>query len=312
MAIVQSAQTVRSGGPRWDIAVPSRLRLHGVTMAGFSDQANDLADVEVIPHPAVMVLFDLGDTPIVVDDGSGQLQQRESLVAGLAPNGVRARVGRSFECLQVRLSPLLAHAVLGTSAELGGMVVALDDLWGRDAVRIQDQLRAGGSWEERFAIAEAALARRHNASRLVDPEIGFSWRQLVASHGRVQVEQLATEVGWSRKRLWSRFRCQIGLTPKRAAQLIRFDHAAHRLAAGQKAALVAAESGYTDQSHLHREALAFAGATPATVAVAPFLAVDDVAWADRTAELGNDAGGSYRGQVYDRQNPPMSVLRRSR
>jgi transcriptional regulator GlxA family with amidase domain len=102
---------------------------------------------------------------------------------------------------------------------------------------------------------------------------------MVASRGRVRVERLAAETGWSRRRLWSRFRSQIGLTPKRAAQLIRFDHAVHRLAAGHGAARVAAESGYVDQSHLHRDVMAFAGVTPAIVAIAPFLAVDDVAWA---------------------------------
>jgi transcriptional regulator GlxA family with amidase domain len=102
---------------------------------------------------------------------------------------------------------------------------------------------------------------------------------MVASHGRVQVEQLADDVGWGRKRLWSRFRAQIGVTPKRAAQLVRFDHAAHRLAAGHSAARVAAESGYFDQSHLHRDVVTFAGVTPAAVSVAPWLAVDDVAWA---------------------------------
>jgi AraC-like DNA-binding protein len=226
-----------------------------------------------------MVIFDLGDTPIVVDDGSGQEHQRGSVVAGLAPRGVRGRGGRSFECLQVRLSPVVAHAVLGASSELGGAVVALDDLWGRDAVRTHEQLRAGRSWEERFAIAEAALARRHDARRVVDPEVAFSWRQMVASQGRVRIDRLAAETGWSRKRLWTRFRAQMGLTPKRAAQLVRFDHAAHLLAAGHSAALVAADSGYADQSHLHHDVKAFAGVTPAAIALAPFLAVDDVAWA---------------------------------
>jgi AraC-like DNA-binding protein len=247
-------------------------------MAGFSGRANDLLDVEVIPHPAVMVLFDLGDAPITVEDSSGQQQHWERVVAGLAPSGARGKGGSSFECLQVRLSPVVAHAVLGASSELGGAVVALDDLWGRDAVRTQEQLRAGRSWEDKFAIAEAALARRRDGGRVVDPEVAFSWRQMVASRGRVRVEQLAAEIGWSRKRLWSRFRAQIGLSPKRAGQLIRFDHAAYRLAAGQSASLVAAESGYADQSHLHRDAMAFAGVTPTAVAAAPFLAVDDVAW----------------------------------
>jgi AraC-like DNA-binding protein len=248
-------------------------------MAGFSDRSNDLFDIALVPHPAVTVIFDLGDTPIVVDDGCGQ-QQRERVVAGLAPRGARGRgLAGNFACLQVRLSPMVSHAVLGASSELGGTVAALDDLWGRDAVRTQEQLRAAESWDDRFAIAEAALARRHDAVRPVDPEVTFAWGQMAASSGLIRVERLAAEVGWSRKRLWSRFRSQIGVTPKRAAQLIRFDHAAHRLAAGQSAALVAAESGYVDQSHLHRDVMAFAGITPTAISVAPFLAVDGVAWA---------------------------------
>ena len=101
---------------------------------------------------------------------------------------------------------------------------------------------------------------------------------MVASQGRARVEELAAGAGWSRQRLWSRFRSQIGLTPKRAAQLVRFDHAVHRLAAGHSAALVAADTGYADQSHLHRDVMAFAGMTPKAVATAPWLVVDPVAW----------------------------------
>jgi hypothetical protein len=57
----------------------------------------------------------------------------------------------------------------------------------------------------------------------------FRWS---TAGGQVRVEQLAAELGWSRKRLWARFRSQIGLTPKQAAQLVRFDHAADCVAAG--------------------------------------------------------------------------------
>jgi AraC-like DNA-binding protein len=248
-------------------------------MAGFTDRTGDVAEVALVPHPAVTIVFDLGDQPLVVEDGSGQ-QRRERIVAGLAPSGARGwGLAGSFECLQVRLSPSIAHAVLGGSEELAGTVVALDDLWGPDAVRTQEQLRAATSWDDRFAIAESALTRRRDAGRAFDPEVAFCWERMVAGRGRVRVERLAAEVGWSRRRLWSRFRSQIGLTPKRAAQLIRFDHAVHRLAAGYSPARVAAESGYVDQSHLHRDVMAFAGETPAAVAIAPFLAVDDVAWA---------------------------------
>jgi AraC-like DNA-binding protein len=275
---MRPAEWARDAAAIWDIATPSRPgRLPGVSMAGFRDRATDLVDLRLVPYPAVTVAVDFGDELLVVDDVSGR-QQRGNVVVGLAPGSLRAR-GRDIECLQIRLSPVVAHAVLGASPQLGGTVVGLDDLWGRDAARTQEQLCAAASWDDRFAIAEAALARRHEAGRAVDPEVAFAWGRLVTSRGRVRVDHLAAELGWSRKRLWSRFRSQIGLTPKRAAQLVRFDHAAHRLAAGHSAAQVAAESGYVDQSHLHRDVMAFAGVTPTAVAVAPWLAVDDVAWA---------------------------------
>ena len=262
----------------WDIATPSRrARLPGVSMAGFRASSRDLVDMSVVPYPAVTVFIDFGDA-LLVDDASGK-RQRGSVVTGLAPGAVFRGLGRDIECLQVRLSPVVAHAALGASAETGGTVIALSDLWGRDAARFHEQLRAAASWDDRFTIAEAALARRHEAGPAVDPEVAFVWEEMMTNRGWARVERLAADVGWSRKRLWSRFRSQIGLTPKRATQLIRFDQAAHRLAAGHSAALVAAESGYADQSHLHRDVMTFAGVTPRGVATAPWLAVDDIAWA---------------------------------
>jgi AraC-like DNA-binding protein len=249
-------------------------------MAGF--RARDLAAVghRMIPHQAVTLGIEFGAGRPVVHV-SGQ-QVRGSLVAGLGTGfgGAVWVQGENVRCVQVRLSPLVARAVLGASpAELGGSVVTLEDLWGQAAPRISEQLSEAASWEDRFALIDAVLARRWAAVAAVDAEVAWVWRQIVAGHGLVRVERLAAEVGWSRQRLWSRFRSQIGLPPKRAAKLVRFDHAAHRLAAGEDAARIAAESGYADQSHLHRDVVAISGVTPATVAAEPWLAVDDVAWA---------------------------------
>jgi AraC-like DNA-binding protein len=256
-------------------------------MAGFRDRGGDLVDIPVVPHPAVTVVFDLGGGLQLEDSRGRQLQG--SVVGGLAPRGVRG-LGRDIECLQVRLSPVVAHAVLGASPELDGTLVNLEDLWGRHAAQTVEQLRACQSWDDRFAIAEAALIRRYEAGRPLNPEVEYAWAQLEATRGQVRVEHLAAETGWSRKRLWSRFGAQIGLGPKRAAELVRFDHAAHGLAAGYSAARVAAETGYSDQSHLHREVMAFAGLTPAAVAAAPWLAVDHIAWARPARRSPGDGG----------------------
>jgi AraC-like DNA-binding protein len=244
-------------------------------MAGFRDRTTEPLDLPVVPFPAVTVVVDLGEQ-LLVDDGSGHHETGDAVIR-LAPRGVRAQ-GRNVECLQMRLSPVVAHSLFGTLPDSDDAVVGLEDLWGHDAERIREQLRTTTSWDERFAVAEAALAREHHGRWHVEPEVDHAWDEIVATGGQLRVEELADELGWSRKRLWSRFRAQIGVSPKRAAQLVRFDRAVHRLAAGEGPALVAAEGGYVDQSHLHRDTVAFTGLTPGAVAHAPWLAVDDIAW----------------------------------
>ncbi|MFD8556578.1 helix-turn-helix domain-containing protein [Streptosporangium canum] len=261
-----------------DIAVPRRSgRLPGIGMAGFRQRAPALADIAMVAHPSVTLIIDLSEGEGLVYDTHGR-HERGSVVIGLLPGDLRATGRGVGECLQIRLEPAAAAAVFGAATELSGTAVSLDDVWGRDAGRTEDRLRAAASWDERFTIAVEILGRRLGARPPVDPEVVHTWRRTLTSRGRVRVDGLADEVGWSRKRLWSRFRSQLGITPKRAARLVRFDHAAHLLAAGHAAASVAAESGYVDQPHLHREVRAFAGLTPTAVAVAPWLAIDDVAW----------------------------------
>ncbi|MEV8100159.1 helix-turn-helix domain-containing protein [Kitasatospora sp. NPDC085879] len=275
-------QTFMHGAAAWDVACPQRpSRVAGLTMAGF--RIRDLDALRMVPHPAVTLLLEFGAGSPVLDSAAGR-QQRGSLVAGpgLGTGGEVRAWGENVECVQVRLSPVIARTVLGVSpADLDGAVVSLGDLWGREASRICEQLGDVSSWQGRFALTDALLARRYEAGPPVDPEVAWAWHRIVDSRGLARVDGLATEVGWSRKRLWSRFRSQLGLPPKRAVKLVRFDHAVHRLVAGEGPARVAADAGYADQSHLHRDVMAFTGATPVTVAGEPFLAVDDIAWPSR-------------------------------
>lgn len=299
---MRSTAEERDDAALWDIARPERpRRAAGVSMAGLHDRGMAAVGHRVVPRPAVTLILGFGVGPLTVDDAAGR-QQLGSLVAGLGfglgPGPVWVR-GQNVECVHMCLSPVVARAVLGASpAELGGAVVALDDLWGREASRIREQLGDVSSWQDRFALTDALLTRRREGGSSVDPEVAWAWNRIVLSRGLARVDGLAAELGWSRKRLWSRFHSQIGLPPKRAAKLVRFDHAAHRLASGQDAARVAADSGYADQSHLCRDVMAFTGVTPASVAGQPWLAVDDIAWpshettaqASRLYDLGSVAG----------------------
>jgi AraC-like DNA-binding protein len=264
----------------WDVARPARhAQAAGIGMAGFRSRSANPVEMRVVPHPALTLVVEFGAGALVVDDATGR-RQLGGLVGGLAPNAVRMR-GGNIQCVEARLSPLLAHAVLGTRpGELDRAVVGLDDVWGRwEVERIRERLADAVSWDDRFSLMRALFTRRIASGPPVDAEVALAWERIVATRGAARVEDLAAEVGWSRKRLWTRFRSQVGLPPKRAATLVRFHHAAHRLAAGHSAALVAAECGYVDQSHLHRDVQAFSGATPAALADDPGFVADHVGFA---------------------------------
>jgi AraC-like DNA-binding protein len=267
------------GDVLWDVDVPQRpVGTPGVRMAAFADRGVTPSELRLIPHPSATLVLVLGGT-IRVEDAHGRRREGSFVTGPGFADALRVVRVDAFDCLQVRLEPVAAAAVLGAGlAELDGEVVTLDELWGPDAARMTERLRVLSSRGELFAAADALLAERVGEHARSGPEVTWAWRRIAASRGDIRVERLAAELGWSRKRLWSRFRAQLGLTPKRAARLVRFDHAVHRLVAGDDVARVAADGGYADQSHLHRDVRDLTGLTPATVVGEPFLAVDDVAW----------------------------------
>src|SRR5437773_8547918 len=112
--MMRSVVHARDDAAVWDVARPARpSRVAGVSMAGFRDRGMTPVGHRAIPHPAVTLALEFGAGPLIVDDVAGR-QQRGCLVAGLGfgPGAVRVR-GENFEAVQVRLSPIVARAVLG-------------------------------------------------------------------------------------------------------------------------------------------------------------------------------------------------------
>ena len=95
------------------------------------------------------------------------------------------------------------------------------------------------------------------------PEVGYAWDRLTETGGSLRIEPLAREIGWSRRHLADRFRSEIGLAPKTAARVIRFERACERLLTPSRPPLaqVAADGGYVDQAHLARDFRELAGIT---------------------------------------------------
>ncbi len=206
-----------------------------------------------------------------------------ALVAGLhdAPAVVRQRADAYG--IHVFLTPLGARSTLGVpSAELTSRVVDLGDLWGREASLLVDRLASTRSWSERFQILDQAFISRLQPARAV-PEIIGAWRELARTHGGLRIGDLAGAAGWSRRHFVHRFRDSLGVTPKVAARVFRFERACWLIKQRLTLADVAVASGYYDQAHMNREWRALAGCAPQAwiAAQLPFIQDYELAGGDQ-------------------------------
>ncbi|NUP28124.1 MAG: AraC family transcriptional regulator [Nocardia sp.] len=245
-------------------------------MAGFRYYDIGPVDLTMIPHPSVTLLLDLTERGIVHNGPGGAVAG--NAIIGLRAGALRITSAGVGEVLQIRLSPVVAAAILRDTEIIGGTVTPLPQLWGGSAAILTERLRSTPSWDDRFALTGAFLRSRAPGKFAVAPELAYAWDQTVRTRGQLRIETIATETGWTRQRLWAHFRTRIGVSPKHASDLVRFDHAAHLLAAGRSPADAAVEAGYADQSHLHRRTRAITDLTPTLVATAPWLAIDETAW----------------------------------
>jgi AraC-like DNA-binding protein len=235
-----------------------------------------------LPSPFLTLIFTLDEAmEITAHPDPGQPGGRYATLAGglhTSP-ALIAHDGRQSG-IQVGLSPLGARALLGVPAgELTSLDVEGSDVLGPLAAQIQQRLQDAADWPARFEALSGLLLDRARAAADelgtgpgtapgISREVRYGWQALLRSGGRTGVAQLAADTGWSDRHLRARFRQEIGLTPKAAARVIRFDRTRRRLVSRVRAggrpdlARLAADSGYYDQAHLDREFAALAGCTP--------------------------------------------------
>ncbi|MDN5916978.1 MAG: helix-turn-helix transcriptional regulator [Pseudonocardia sp.] len=198
--------------------------------------------------------------------GPGGAVTSGAFLAGMHDAAVLTEFTGEQHGLQVDLTPLGVYRLLHRPMSgLTNLIPRLDELDDPALAALPARLADLPDWPSRFALVSDVLATRilDDRERAPDPEVAFAWARLARSGGTTGVAELAAETGWSRRYLLTRFRDQVGLAPKTAARVLRFQRASGLVMGGTGSlAEVAATCGYSDQPHLVREFRALAGVTP--------------------------------------------------
>ncbi len=260
----------------WEVARrPAHPALRPYILAdpeGWAQTRGQPMELREVPFPGVPLILNLADPWDVALDpnGSARAERHDSFLAGLHTRPAFVRGAAGWACVELRLTPLGAHRLLGMPMdELANRTVALVDLMPGSG-HLAERLRDAPSWDERLNLLEAFLLRRLADSTPTLPAVEWSWAHLRSTGGSVPIRALADEVGWSQRRLIARFREQIGVAPKTLARVIRFDRAVSALRSSSRPALaeVALDCGYFDQAHMNRDFRELAGTTPASFVAA--------------------------------------------
>jgi AraC-like DNA-binding protein len=252
------------------------LRPYVAWYTGYRQRGVPPARHRGLPSPFLTLIFTL-DEPLTVlahPDPGQPPGDFGTLLGGLHSAPALIVHAGAQSGIQVALRPLGARALLGLPAgELAELDVPAETVLGGICTELRARTLTAASWRDRFAVLDEILLRLAGA-RLAGrpqpgaPEVRWAWHQLLNSGGTMRMSDLAAGTGWSSRHLASRFRTEIGLTPKTAARVIRFSRARNLLvrhaAADEEHRLadLAAACGYFDQAHLAREFRSLAGCPP--------------------------------------------------
>ena len=185
----------------------------------------------VIPTGAMHLVFRLSDEPLRVFDAGGDrlLPPIGTSVVGGARHCFYAKEVSGPLCsVGAQLRPGAAELLFGVHAdELSGQHTALEDLWGRRADSMRDELASARSLSERLEVFERLLADRLPVVRGLHPAVAQALQALDCA---TPVGEVVKRSGYSHRRLITLFSRAVGLTPKVYGRVRRFQHVLHRAA----------------------------------------------------------------------------------
>jgi AraC-like DNA-binding protein len=247
-----------------------RLRGHVLSYCSYREETSSFVRRRELPSVRVVLIINLGE-PIRVfaPGGSGWSEQPEGFFAGMHDTYAVTETGGSQGGVQVDMTPVGAHLLLGIPMdELAQRVVTLEEMFGRGGTLLREAVAEAPDWAARFSVVDEFLLTLLDRARSPVPSVTRALGRLHESGGTVPVGVLAAEIGCSRRHLISRFREQVGVTPKLLARILRFERALALVDSRTEMgwAEIAQACGYYDQAHMIRDFHQFAGSPPSEFA----------------------------------------------
>jgi AraC-like DNA-binding protein len=191
-------------------------------------------------------------------------------VTGILDTWRPFRSDASTQSLLIFFNPGGFYRLFGAVAsELGSASLALRDV-AQAAITsdFTDILSGAGSIAEKWRLLQERFLKLLGPE--LSPESQGALYYLKRAHGTARIEDIAAELGVSRRTLERKFAAEIGTPPKHLARILRWRQAMKNLADYADLSTAALAHGYFDQAHFIRETQSLSGSTPSKLDRAVF------------------------------------------
>lgn len=206
---------------------------------------------------ALSLLFNWGDelevstgnySQSAILEGVSPLSRQMTLVGDIQTFGILFRPGGAFSFFKTPMQE----------------IVTIDNLHRLNLPQLYQQLSETPTLQDKVRWSESWLIRLLTANHSPSTIISTSLKLIDSCYGNLSIQKVADNISVSERQLERLFKKEVGLSPKRYANIVRLHQARLRLKKIDTASLaeVAHDTGFYDQAHFSREFKKIVGTTP--------------------------------------------------
>lgn len=233
----------------------------------FKDFVPDHSIERVIPTGHLFLIFELDGFERNTFDNESlkpNATYTKAWVSGSHKNYISISAHQKSEMLVVQFKPFGAFPFIHQSIEtLNDRVIPAEELFGDEILALRSDLVEGVAPRDKFMKIEQWLHTRFDDKK-TPPEELLSFYSKLQSESGSNLEELVYEYSNTQKHLIDQFKKYVGLTPKYAQRVIRFNEILQKIKQQEKIswAQIAYQCGFSDQSYFIKEFNHFSGFNP--------------------------------------------------
>jgi len=210
----------------------------------------------IIPDGCVDIIFDLRAPSF----------SKGAIVTGLMTTFETMNLTQNYSLFGIRFFADKARRFFQYPvSEMIGYRVYLEDIWGKEAKSVTEEVQSANEVSEIIERVEAILLRRlHRGESESDQLLQSSMQIMYASQGNLSIRAMADKLSYSERHVRRMFHKELGISPKELLSIIQFQSLLQELNKNSAASFadIAVKCGYYDQPHFIRNFKRYYGLAP--------------------------------------------------